>query len=320
VIAFSLLSSVSGLSHSQEKSQGSPWDFSSYCPLYLKGEPLIMTMLAFVDCCEMLSIDPKTLRHWLRQADIALQPHPSDARVKCLTLAQVQSLAARHSRTLKSQPVLPSGTGTSTPASEEPKPSPSPAPSPEADLSQKLAVLEAQVSLLSQQLAQLTLMLLGQQTSVGHPGVPLPALMPATGPQQPCSAVLAQQEEMVQAEAGPRPHPAESRRRRLIPLIEYGATGSYVVICPQQGELHLRPDSPEWFAWLASVLSFRFVGKGGRFTACRVYDHKGPSRSWQAHRVIHQRHYKPYLGVTECLTIDRLEQAAAILQSYVNPR
>ena len=125
---------------------------------------------------------------------------------------------------------------------------------------------------------------------------------------------------MAQAEAGPRPHPAESRRRRLIPLIEYGAAGYYVVICPQQGELHLRPDSPEWFAWLASVSSFRFVGKCGRFTACRVYDHKGPSRSWQAHRVIHQRHYKPYLGVTECLTIDRLEQAAALLQSYVNPR
>ena len=75
-----------------------------------------MTMLAFVDCCEMLSLDPKTLRHWLRQADIALQPHPSDARLKCLTLAQVQSLAARHGRALKSHPSLPSGTGTSTPA------------------------------------------------------------------------------------------------------------------------------------------------------------------------------------------------------------
>ena len=65
--------------------------------------------------------------------------------------------------------------------------------------------------------------------------------------------------------------------------------------------------------------SFRFVGKCGRFTACRVYD-KGPTRSWQAHRVIHQRHYKPHLGVTEHLTIDSLEQAAARLQSYVDSR
>jgi len=124
---------------------------------------------------------------------------------------------------------------------------------------------------------------------------------------------------MAQAQVGPRPHPAESRRRRLIPLIEYGAAGCYVVICPQEGDLHLCPDSPEWFAWLASVSSFRFVGKGGRFTACRVYD-KGPTRSWQAHRFIHQHLYKPHLGVTECLTIDRLEQAAAKLQSYVDSR
>ena len=253
-----------------------------------------MTMLAFVDCCEMLSLDPKTLRHWLRQADIALQPHPSDARLKCLTLAQVQSLAARHGRALKSHPSLLSRTGSSTPVGEETKPLPSPASSSEADLSQKLAVLEAQVSLLSQQLTQLTsVVLLGQQTSVGHPAAALAALTPATGLQLPGSAPLAQQEGMAQAEAGPRPHAAESRRRRLIPLIEYGAGGNYIVICPQQGELHLRPDSPEWFAWLASVLSFRFVGQGGLFTACRVYDNKGPSRSWQAHRVIHQRHYKP---------------------------
>src|SRR2546422_10868193 len=78
---------------------------------------------------------------------------------------------------------------------------------------------------------------------------------------------------------GPRPHPAESRRHPLLPLIEYGAHGTYVVICPQQGELHLSPDSLEWFAWLASVSSLRFVGKCRRLTACHVYD-KGPTRSW----------------------------------------
>ena len=62
-----------------------------------------MTMLPLIDCCELLTIDPKTLRHWLRQADIPLQPHPTDARVKCLTLSQVQSLAALHGRALKPQ-------------------------------------------------------------------------------------------------------------------------------------------------------------------------------------------------------------------------
>ena len=44
-----------------------------------------------------------------------------------------------------------------------------------------------------------------------------------------------------------RLHPAELRARsRVIPLIEYGARGTYVVICPQEGELHLTPNSPEW--------------------------------------------------------------------------
>ncbi len=260
-----------------------------------------MTMLPLIDCCELLTIDPKTLRHWLRQADIPLQPHPTDARVKCLTLSQVQSLAALHGRVLKPQPVLPSGSGTS--------------PS-EADLHQKLTSLEAQVALLHQQLAYLTSVPLVQQTSVDRPPA---SLVPAAELLRPCSPALPQQEGISQAKAGPRPHPAESRRRPLLPLIEYGAAGSYVVICPQQGELHLHPDSPEWFAWLASVSSFRFVGKCGRFTACRVYD-KGPTRSWQAHRYIHQHLYKPHLGVTECLTIDRLEQAAATLQSYVDSR
>jgi hypothetical protein len=286
----------------------------------LKGELLIMTTLPLLDCCEMLTIDPKTLRNWLRQAGIPLQPHPTDARVKCLTMEQVQSLAALHGRALKPHPMFPSGSGTSIAACEEPKPFTSPASSSEADLHQKLASLEAQVALLHYQLAHLTsVLLLGQQTSIDHARASLATLVPPSEPLQTCSAALPQQEGFFQAEAGPRPHPAESRRRPLLPLIEYGAQGSYIVICPQQGELHLRPDSPEWFAWLASVSSFRFVGKRGRFTACRVYD-KGPTRSWQAHRVIHQRHYKPHLGVTEHLTIDCLEQAAATLQSYLEAR
>jgi hypothetical protein len=52
--------------------------------------------------------------------------------------------------------------------------------------------------------------------------------------------------------------PAERRSRsRVISLIEYGAHGNYVTISPQEGELFLTPDSPEWFDWLASLSSFR---------------------------------------------------------------
>jgi hypothetical protein len=99
-------------------------------------------------------------------------------------------------------------------------------------------------------------------------------------------------------------------------VIEYGAEGFYVIISPQEGELQLTPDSPEWFAWLASLASFRFVGKQGRVSVYRGYDH-GPTRSWYAYRSIHQRNYKHQLGTTEHLTLARLEQAAATLQSHV---
>jgi hypothetical protein len=42
--------------------------------------------------------------------------------------------------------------------------------------------------------------------------------------------------------------PAEVRARsRVTALIEYGAQGQYVAVCPRQGVLALVPDSPEWF-------------------------------------------------------------------------
>jgi hypothetical protein len=265
-----------------------------------------MTLFPLTDCCERLSVDPKTLRQWIKHAAMPLQAHPTDARVKCLTLPQVQQLASAHGRSLQSpQPPQSEPSSLTAPAllsAPAPMQTVSPPCPSEADLHQQLAFLQAQIGLLHQQVAALS------------------ALVPAPEPQRLCSPTLPQQQGISQAESGPRPHPAESRRRPLLPLIEYGAQDVYLVICPQQGELPLNPESPEWFAWLASLSSFRFVGKCGRFTACRVYDDKGPTRSWQAHRVIHQRHYKPHLGVTECLTIDRLEQAAATLQSYVDSR
>jgi hypothetical protein len=118
---------------------------------------------------------------------------------------------------------------------------------------------------------------------------------------------------------GRRLHPAELRARsRVIPLIEYGAADTYVVICPHEGALQLVPDSPEWFEWFATLSSFRFVGQQGRFTAYRDSKHGRPTRSWRAHRWIHQHNYKHSLGVTDQLTITRLEQGAAILQAHVD--
>jgi len=114
-------------------------------------------------------------------------------------------------------------------------------------------------------------------------------------------------------------NPAELRARaRLISLSEYGAAGTYVVICPQEGELALPPDSPEWFGWFATLSSFRFVGQSGRFTAYRETDHGKPTRGWVAHRCSHNRHFKHWLAVTDRLSIARLEQMAARLQAHVD--
>jgi len=75
--------------------------------------------------------------------------------------------------------------------------------------------------------------------------------------------------------------PAEVRARsRVTALIEYGAQGQYVAVCPRQGVLSLVPDSPQWFDWLASLTSFRFVGPAGRFSACRASEKGQHTRCW----------------------------------------
>ena len=290
-----------------------------------------MTLVPFTDCCAMLGIDAKTLRNWLRQANLEWAAHPKDARLKCLSTEQVEQVARLHARPLPWPLSAPPALPEAAPAKPESQAQLLEASlllptsmSEEADLIKKLAALETQVTSMQEQLAQLALALLRErelryeQRLSTLEGLVRQALQPVPSSPE-FQETVRSEEQDTKPRPGRCPHPAEQRTRPLLPLIEYGAHGQYVVICPQEGELPLRPDSPEWFAWLASVSSFRFVGKHGRFTACRVYD-KGPTRSWQAHRVIHQRHYKPHLGVTEHLTIDSLEQAAARLQSYVDSR
>ena len=60
-----------------------------------------MTLVPFTHCCRMLSVDAKTLRQWLKHADLSVHPHPTDARIKCLTSEQVQQIATLHHRCLK---------------------------------------------------------------------------------------------------------------------------------------------------------------------------------------------------------------------------
>ncbi len=83
-----------------------------------------------------------------------------------------------------------------------------------------------------------------------------------------------------------------------------------MVICPQHGLLPLEPDTPDWFAWLATQSSFRFVGKAGHFTAHREAD-RLPNAVWRAHRKMRNHTYNQRLAHTPGLTSSVLEQAAA---------
>ena len=299
----------------------------------------MMTSLPLADCSTMLGIDPKTLRNFLKQARLPLQAHPTDARIKCLTLQQVQQLATLHDRPLQSpvpatledrvstppspgRPATPSLESEAAPAQATP-----PLPTSfrqEVDLIQKLSCLERSVTAMQEHLTQLALAVLQERSEryeqrITHLEACLQQARGCPAPLQVSSTATTSGQLEDQPPGKLRLLPVELQARsRLIPLIEYGTQGRYVIICPREGELSLTPDSPEWFDWLASLSCFRFVGPQGRFTANRQSDRHGPTRYWRAHRCIHSRPYKHYLGTTDHLTIARLEQVAAILQSHLD--
>ena len=133
-----------------------------------------MIPFPLLDCCEMLAIDPKTLRHWVRQANMPLHAHPTDARIKCLTMEQVQHLVALHGRALS--PLAPASTAfrAQTPSLLPSEAAPSAdgarweaqvqvggsAFQQEADLINKLSHLETKVATMQEQLAHFALQLL----------------------------------------------------------------------------------------------------------------------------------------------------------------
>jgi hypothetical protein len=273
-----------------------------------KGE-LIMTLVPFADCCLWLGIDPKTFRLWLKAANLCGCVHPTDARLKCLTPSQLQHLADLHGRCLPHP--LP---GTSEDAA-----SCSLAPASEADLRHQVTRLQAQVTTLSQQVAELALALLrdwgaqgSERTSQKTPLSSLMAQLPSV-PQADAAALTPPPPVAVPSEVVAERAPAPSR---ALALIEYWAEGTYGIISPTQGVLTLVPDSPAWFDWLATLSSFRFLGQQGRLSASRT---KGRT-SWMAYRRIHGQNYAYGLGQTVHLTIARLEQMAATLQSHAPAR
>jgi DNA-binding transcriptional MerR regulator len=287
-----------------------------------------MTLLPVATCAQLLGIHSKTLHHWLKAANLPVTTHPSDARIKCLSEHHLQELARLHDRSLSpgaDTPAPPEEPGASLPAPQRPPdqqtcPSPSIRMAP-PDLMQRLSCLESRVVTLQEQLAELALALLAERERPLERRIA--ALETMTSGPLASPPPLPERQQIARASSPAAPlqvprtlHPAEvNAHARLLPLIEYGACGTYVLMCPQEGELALLPDSPEWFAWLASLTSFRFVGQSGRFTASRKSKHHRSTRSWCAVRSLGNHNYKYHLGVTEHLTLARLELAAVTLQA-----
>ncbi len=250
-----------------------------------------MTLLSVTDCCRLLAIDAKTLHRWLAQAQLPLQAHPSDARLKGLSRDHLLLVATAHHRRLAALP------------EELPALAAPPLPQDLLALLSTLSELPAQLAALQQQLSALT-QLMAQAAVTPSPG-PVLALEPAAPP------------------AAVRSRPAASRAPKPLPkpahvlaLVEYASEGHYVVICPKHGLLPFEPESPQWFAWLATLSSFRFVGQHGRLTAHREVE-RVPRGAWRAHRNIRNHTSNLRLGSTEALTIAVLEQAAADLQAHL---
>ncbi len=255
-----------------------------------------MTFVSVAEASRCLGIDVKTLRRWLANAQLPLQDHPHDGRKKGLSGDHLQVLARLHQRSLA--PLLP----------EPPAPTPGEPPELSAALlalPEQLGALQTQIAALQQQVADLTRLITQHGPASVIPLAPTPQTRTAKRPLKPTPPA-------------PRARPAAKPPHtpaHVIPRVEYVSNGHYVVICPKQGLLPLAPDSPEWFAWVAKQSSFRFVGKGGSFSA--HHEWRVPRGAWRASRHIRNHNYVLRLAPSHELTIAVLEQAAATLQAHL---
>ena len=255
-----------------------------------------MTFVSVAQATRRLGIDAKTLRRWLADAQLALHSHPHDGRKKGVSAEDLHLLAYRHQRSL-------------APLPQEP-------PAPGADelpawgaallaLPERLDALQTQLAALQQQVTALTRLLQQYWQEPAIPATATPQAKSARRPSKPASPA-------------PRSRPATRPPRKpvhVIPRVEYGSEGHYVVICPKQGLLPFEPATPEWFAWVAEQSSFRFVGRAGTFSA--HHEWRVPKGAWRAHRKIRNRGYSLRLAPSPELTSAMLEQVAATLQAHL---
>jgi hypothetical protein len=269
-----------------------------------------MTLLPLTDCCLLLGVDPKTLRHWLQSAHLSCTPHPGDARLKCLPESQLHHLADLHGRPLPNPLPLAAPTACPVPPPCAPLSSSSPAQA-ESDLRHLLTHLQTQVATLQEQVTQLALLREHERHAQ--------ELLSPQGASLPPSATLSEPARPSPATSAPRPVPdapsalPPRARSRALPLIEYGADGTYLAICPTQGLLSLVPDSAEWFDWLSSLTAFTFHGAKGHFSTTRKMRQGQRVQAWSAYRSLRGRSCTLYLGLTSHLTLAHLEEMATTI-------
>jgi hypothetical protein len=276
----------------------------------------IMTLVPLTECCLALGVDPKTLRLWLQAAQLAWCLHPEDARKKCLTLAQLQQVAALHGRPLSSAVAQAVASPACAPGSYQGSVAPSPQPD-QAEVRQQLSLLQQQVSTLQAQVTELALLLARAGVAYGGHPATFPTARPvATGlPGAPAGPTASDVAPAQARAAAPRAVPAKAvrTRSRALPLIQVRADGSVVAIAPNEGVLSVVPDSQAWFAWLSSLTAFSFEGQEGRFSATRKFRRGQRVQSWNVHCSLHGRSCTLYLGLTPTLTLARLQEMAVVV-------
>ncbi len=259
-----------------------------------------MTFVSVAQAAHRLGIDAKTLRRWLVEAQLPLHSHPGDGRKKGVSDEHLQRLAHLHHRQLTSSEVqVPAQLSCQITA----------LPADLLALPEQLCALQTQLAALQQQVADLTRLM---TQHAPEPVIPLAPTKPASTAKPPKKPTR----------FAPRSRPAASATAKtppkpvhVIPRVEYGEEGHYVVLGPKRGLLPLEPETQEWFAWVAEQDSFRFVGKGGHFTA--HHEWRVPKGAWRAHRQIRNHNSIQRLAPNQELTIAVLEQAAEALQAHL---
>ncbi len=259
-----------------------------------------MTFVSFAKAARCLGIDVKTLHRWLADAQLPLQSHRVDGRKKGVNDEHLQRLAHLHHRHLASSEVqVPAQLSCQITA----------LPADLLALPEQLCALQTQLAALQQQMADLTRLM---RQHAPEPAIPAAQTQPSSmvkPPKKPTRSARSSRPAASATAKTPR------KPTHVIPRVEYGEQGHYVVICPKHGLLPLEPDTEEWFAWVAEQDSFRFVGKLGHFTA--HHEWRVPKGAWRAHRQIRNHNSIQRLAPNHELTIAVLEQAALALQAHL---